>query len=120
MPVCCWNCRSSGGSTGSRSAAAARCSVRACSAYAAPCSASTAAQKKMTSRARRKRSDTEHHDLGGFDERGHRLSCLELHFARGVRGDNGGNDLSADGELDLREQPVELEFDNTAHKLITP
>lgn len=74
----------------------------------------------MTARKSRRRSfsDTQHHDLGGFDESSDSFTDFELHFASGLGGDNGIDDLAADGEFDLAEQAIEFEFDNAADELI--
>ena len=74
----------------------------------------------MTAKKSRRRSfsDTQHHDLGGFDESGDGFTDLELHFSGGLSGDNGIDDLAADRELDLAEQAIEFEFDNAAYELI--
>jgi len=74
----------------------------------------------MTSRGSRRRSfsDTQHHDLGGFDESGDGFTDFELHFAGGFGGDDGVDDLAADGELDLAEEAIEFEFDDAADELV--
>jgi len=64
------------------------------------------------------RSDTEHHDLSGFDQGGDRLAFFQAQLAGGVGGDDGGDDLAADGEADLGEQAFDFEVDNAADELI--
>ncbi len=63
-------------------------------------------------------SDTEDHDLGGFDEGGYGFSFFEAHFAGGVGGDDGGDDLASDGEADLGEEAFEFEVDDAADELV--
>lgn len=75
----------------------------------------------MTERksSRRSFSDTQHHDLSGFNERGDGFSDLELHLAGGFCGDNGVDDLAADGEFDLAEEAIEFEFDDATDELVS-
>jgi hypothetical protein len=63
-------------------------------------------------------SDTEHHDLGGFDERGDGVTGFELHFAGSVGGDDGCDDLATDGKFDLGHEALDFEIDDAADELI--
>ena len=67
---------------------------------------------------RRRLSDTQHHDLSGLDESGDGFADFKLHFAGGFRGDNGVDDLAADGEFDLGDEDIEFELDGAADELI--
>ena len=66
----------------------------------------------------KRRSDTEHHDFGGFDEGGDGFAFLQSHFSRGVGGDDGGDGLTADGEADLGEEAFDFEVDDAAYELV--
>src|SRR5581483_9048365 len=66
----------------------------------------------------RRRSDTEHHHLGRFDQRSDGLAFFETHLTRRVGGDDGGDDLAADGEAHLGEEAFDSELNNTADELI--
>ena len=67
---------------------------------------------------RRRRSNTEHHDFRRFDKGGDRFSFFKAHFAGGVGGDDGGDDLAADGEADLGEEAFDFKLDDAADELI--
>ncbi len=64
------------------------------------------------------RSDTEHHDFGRFDQRGDGLAFFEAHLSRGVGGNDGGDDLAADGKTHLGEEAFDFQLDNAADELI--
>src|ERR1700733_8379860 len=101
------------GKTGCRSAAAAILS--------APCSCALQEKEIRTTRARiQLRLDTQHHDFSGLDESSRRFTHLEAHFPCRFGGDDGSNDLPADGKLDLCQEPIDLQLDNAASELITP
>jgi len=69
-------------------------------------------------RGRKRESDTEHHDFGGFDEGGNRLAFFEAQLAGRVRGDDGGDDLAADGETNLGKEALDFEIDDTSDELV--
>lgn len=60
------------------------------------------------------------HDLGGFDQGSRSLAWLEIHFAGRTRGDDGGDLLIADGNLDLRHQAADADAVDSAYELISP
>ena len=62
--------------------------------------------------------DANVHDFGGFDEGAGGLAFAELHFARGVGGDDRGNVLIADFEDDLCEQAADFDVGDGADQLI--
>jgi hypothetical protein len=64
------------------------------------------------------RSDTEHHDLSGFDQGGDGFAFFQAQLAGGVGSDDGGDDLAADGETDLGEEAFDFEIDDAADELI--
>jgi hypothetical protein len=64
------------------------------------------------------RSDTEQHHLSGFDQGGDGFAFFQAEFAGGVGGDDGGDDLAADGEAHLGEEAFDFEIDDTADELI--
>src|SRR5579875_2825514 len=104
MPVCFSNCARRGGSRGCKSAAAATRSACCAKAMGSMEQAVTATRNLL-------RSNTQHHDLGGLDESGDGFSLLQAHLARGIGGDDGGDDLAADGEAHLRQQSLDFQVD---------
>jgi hypothetical protein len=76
------------------------------------------ASTRTRATAKNLRSNTEHHDLGGFDEGGDGLAFFEAELARRVRGDDGGDDLAADGEAHLGHEAFDFKIDNAADELI--
>lgn len=66
----------------------------------------------------RNMSDTDHHHFRGLDEGGGFHTNAQLKFARRVGGDDGGDHLIADGELDLGQQTVEAQLHDLADELI--
>src|SRR5579875_1090418 len=55
------------------------------------------------------RRRTNDHDLGGLDQRRRRFAYFQFQVAAGVAGDHGSDNLSADVERHLGEQPDGLE-----------
>ena len=58
------------------------------------------------------------HHFRGLHQRSGGLAFAQLHFARGVSGDDGSDLLVADGQDDFGEQAAEFDFNNFAHELI--
>ena len=61
----------------------------------------------------------EDHDFRRLDQGGDGLALLEAHFTDGIRGDDRGNALAADGKRDLRHQPHGLDLSDAADELIS-
>ena len=61
----------------------------------------------------------EDHDFRRLDQGGDGLALLEAHFTDGIRGDDRGNALAADGKRDLRHQPHGLDLGDAADELIS-
>ena len=62
--------------------------------------------------------DADDHDFGGFDEGSGGLAFAELHFARGVGGDDRGDVLVTYFEDDLCEEAADFDVGDGADQLI--
>ena len=62
--------------------------------------------------------NTDHHHFRGLDQGGGFDAGAQLQLARRVGGDDGGDYLIGDGNLDLGEQAVEADLHHLADQLI--
>lgn len=59
------------------------------------------------------------HDVGGLDERGRRITLLQLQFSSGVGGDDRRDPLIADREHYLSQQSHDPQVGNLAGQLVS-
>ncbi len=76
------------------------------------------ARAAQANRTRRSRLYTDDHDLGCFDECGGLDAGAQFEFPGGIRGDDGGDELTADGKLDLRKQAIEAHLHDGSQQLV--
>src|SRR5579883_1056517 len=83
-----------------------QCEILSCAAAAVPNSLSP----------RRRTND---HDFCGLDQCRRRLADFQFEIAAGIAGDNGGDDLPAHIQSNLRQQPHGLEANNPPDQLVS-
>ena len=66
------------------------------------------------------RSNAQNHHFRRLNQRRHSFAFAQTQFPRGFRGNDGGDALTSNGKLDLRQQSFRPYLDNVAQQLVAP